>query len=169
VLSLATYRAVFTSFLNALSSSNLDIYTEKWYAKRGDAEALTGCATYTEKQCGETWSAELQKLCAAVKEASAPDSSLTDPKILTEKALQDLILKNTRKKELPDAVVSLGRAMGIAKDSHSRGFFPDVLKTAYKAATHSKKMGKMALGVEYALDEVINNGKSTPKETTTRL
>lgn len=164
VVALQKELAAFSAFYVTLGASTVDVFTDAWYVKRGDAEAMMTCAEGTMRTVGDSWAADLQRYASAVKDTSPPDSVVTDPSILTDKKTQALVLENVNKDALCKHVVLLGVSMQHVRDAHKGGFFPAVVKEAYKAASERKRRGKMAIGMDYVIGEVVLNQKTIPDE-----
>lgn len=101
----------------------------------------------------------------ALQAMCPPKDKLDDPEILTSKEKQQLLFNNPDREKLNPGVKELTPLLQLVKSAQSEGF-PVVkeFKDAYRAANAARTLAKLAIMLDWALDNIVNDPKTKPKD-----
>ncbi len=104
----------------------------------------------------EIQSQEIAQAIASVDHAAPPKNTMSEPKLLTDKNLQKLVLENPKKQELNLCCLRLSALHRFAICFPAKGQSPwRPVEIWIAKAVFQKTYAKTAIGVEFALRKVL--------------
>lgn len=101
----------------------------------------------------------------SLKEMCPPAAVIEDPKMLTEEKLQGTLFSNPHRDKLNPAVQTLQRVLRYVKAASGDGFpISHEFKQAYKDALEIRAHVKTCIMLDWTLDNILNDKKTTPTE-----